>query len=119
MKHLILALPLFALAACGEEPAAEPAPAETAAAPAEPSLPAPDEELFTELFAATCPAAEEAVSTAVCRRAMGAETVACEFGVGEDTALRHDATLVADDGEWTISDAEALCAEHGSHHVDS
>ncbi|WP_242447389.1 hypothetical protein [Aurantiacibacter aquimixticola] len=117
MKKLLALTPLALLAACGEEPAPEPVDT----APAEPvvSLPAPDEALFAEVFASTCPAAEP-VSTSVCKRAMGAETVSCEFGLGEDTALRHDATLAADEsGEnWVLDNAEAICSEHDSHHVD-
>lgn len=118
MKKLAFLFPLALLAACGEEPAPE--PVETT--PAEPivELRPADEALFTELFAATCPAAEP-VSTAFCRRGMGADTAACEFGLGEDTELRHDATLQVDEtGEsWMIVDAEALCTEHNSHHVEN
>ncbi|NVD43640.1 hypothetical protein [Qipengyuania atrilutea] len=121
MKKLV---PLFAaitvLAGCGEE-AAEPVATETtAAAPApEPTstLPAPDQGLFTEVFAETCPDAEP-VSNAVCRRAMGADNVTCEFGLGEDQYLRHEAQLSATEDNWELADAPAICAEHGSHHVD-
>ena len=93
----------------------------TAEAPAPTStLPAPDQALFTEVFAETCEGAEP-VSNAVCRRAMGADTVSCEFGLGEDQYLRHDATMMANDDNtgWMLQDAEALCAEHGAHHVDN
>ncbi|MGB3165836.1 MAG: hypothetical protein WBA68_03575 [Alteraurantiacibacter sp.] len=114
---LLSALPLLALAACGEEPAPE--AVEAPAATPTPKLAPADEDLFKEVFATTCPVAEP-VSTAVCRRGMGAPTASCEFGLGEDTALRHDATLEVDEtGEgWMIADAEELCAEHDSHHVD-
>ena len=110
-------LPVLVLAACND-PEPEPVPAPTVAAPAAPALPAPDEELFSTLFAATCPAAEK-VSVAVCKRAMGADNAICEFGVGEDEYLRHKATLEAGEGEWAIADAEEFCAEHDSHHVDT
>ena len=119
VKKLALLLPIFALAACGEEPAPEPA-ATTVATP-EPvnTLPAPDGDLFKTTFAETCEGAEP-VNQSVCRRAMGADTVSCEFSLGEDEYMRHDATLAVNETNdgWMISDAEALCAEHGAHHVD-
>ena len=118
MKSLLAALPLFALAACGEEPAPEPVPTQAASVAAEPTAPPANEALFKQVFANSCPAAET-VSTAVCKRALGSDEAVCEFGLGEDTALRHDATMMAVDGEWQLKDAEALCAEHDSHHVDS
>ena len=110
---LIIALPLVALTACGEEPAPEPVETEVVAPAPVSSIAAPDEALFAELFASTCPAAEP-VATSVCRRAMGAETVSCEFGLGDDAVLRNDATLELDEtGEnWQFADAEALCAAH-------
>ncbi|WAT18751.1 hypothetical protein OZN62_04060 [Aurantiacibacter sp. MUD11] len=112
MKYLPLLLPVALLAACGEEPAPEPVPTETATPEPTPTVPAPDEELFASLHAATCEGAEP-VSTSVCRRAMGADTVSCEFGLGEDEYLRHDATLAIDEaGEaWAIVDPETVCAQ--------
>ena len=119
MKKFAILLPLALLAACGEEPAPEPT---QAAAPAEPihNVPAPDQALFTQVFAATCPDAEP-VSRAICQRPMGDENAYCDFGVGEDEAMRHEATLEIDEsGEnWQLADAEALCAEHDSHHVEN
>ena len=104
-----LLAPVTLLAACGEEPAPE--PTETVAPVEIVELPAPDEALFTEVFAASCPNAEP-VATAVCRRGMGAPTASCEFGLGDDDVLRHDATLEIDEtGEgWMLADAEAVCA---------
>jgi hypothetical protein len=121
VKKLAVIVPLatLALAACGQgEP--EPAPTPTvAAAPAKPTLPPPNEELFAEVFAKTCPDAEK-VATSVCKRAgMGSDTVDCQFGVGEDENLRHKASLMAENGEWKLVDAATICAEHNSHHVDS
>ena len=120
MKKIALLLPLALLSACGEEPAPE--PTATAVATPEPvsTLPAPDAALFKATFAETCEGAEP-VNNAVCRRAMGAETVSCEFGLGEDEYLRHDATLAVNETNdgWMLTDAEALCAEHGAHHIDS
>ena len=120
LKIFAFLLPVFALAACGEEPAPE--PVETPVAEAEPQvdLPAPDQDLFREVFAKTCEGAEP-VNMASCSRALGADAASCEFGLGEDEYLRHDATLAvneAGDG-WMLENAEALCTEHGAHHVDS
>lgn len=121
MKNLALlsALPLLALAACGEEPAPAPEPTETAAPEPVATLPPTDEALLKDVFDTTCQGAES-ISTSVCKRAMGADTATCEFGVGEDTELRHELTLAANEAGdgWMIQDAEAVCAEHGGHHVD-
>lgn len=109
MKKLALLLPLALLAACGEEPAAE-APAADVAAP-EPvqSLPAPDQALFTEKYAEACPE-EDAVSTALCKRAgLGSDDVICEFGLGEDEYRRNSATLTTGEGEWVFADPENVC----------
>ncbi|WP_337191008.1 hypothetical protein [Qipengyuania vulgaris] len=120
MKKLALLLPMFALAACGEEPAPEPAATEVAAPEPESTLPPPDQDFFKTTFAETCEGAEP-VNEAVCRRAMGADTVLCEFSLGEDEYLRHEATLAANEDKtgWMLEDSEALCAEHGAHHQDS
>lgn len=120
MKKLALLLPIFALAACGEEPAPEPAATEVAAPEPESTLPPPDQAFFKRTFAETCEGAEP-VNEAICRRAMGADTVSCEFSLGEDEYLRHEATLAAneDNTDWMLEDAENLCAEHGAHHQDS
>ena len=112
MNKIAFLLPLFALAACSSEPSAEPTAEATTAAPAPvatPSLKAPDQALFTGLFAEACPGAKP-VSTAVCRRAgMGSSEVNCEFGLGEDEYLRNKATLIAGESAWTLKDPEAVC----------
>lgn len=120
MKNLAFLLPLALLAACGEEPAAE-APTEAVATP-EPvsTLPAPDADLFKSVFAESCEGAEP-VSNAMCKRAMGAQEVSCEYGLGEDQYMRHKAQLVAkeDKSGWELADAATICAEHGAHHKAS
>ena len=121
MKHLTLLLPLALLAACGEEPAPEATPTEVAAPEPVNTLPAPDQGTFTEVFAAACEGAEP-VNTAVCKRAgMGSKDVVCEYGLGEDSYLRHKATITAneDSTAWVFADAATVCAEHGAHHKDS
>jgi hypothetical protein len=120
VKKLALILPIALLAACGEEPAPEPTPTEVATPEPVNTLPAPDQELFKTTFAETCEGAEP-VNQAVCRRAMGADTVTCEFGLGEDEYLRHSAVLAVNETNdgWMLSDAANLCAEHGAHHVDN
>ena len=117
-KTSILLLPLFALSACGEEPAPEPAATQAAAPEPVNTLPAPNEALFAQLFAETCPAAEK-VSTSLCKRALGSDEVTCQFGVGEDQYMRHNATLTAGEDKWSLADAEKLCADHNSHHVSN
>lgn len=120
MKKLALLLPIALLAACGEEPAPEPAPTQVATPEPVSTLPPPDQALFKTTFAETCEGAEP-VNEAICRRAMGADNVSCEFSLGEDEYLRHEATLVANEDStgWMFEDADALCAEHGAHHQDS
>ncbi len=110
MKKLTFLLPIFALAACGEEPAPE--PAETVAPVEVVELAAPDQELFTGLLAENCPELEP-VNTAVCRRAMGADEAVCEYGLGDDEFLRNDATIAVNEAgdAWMLEDAEAVCAQ--------
>lgn len=117
-RHLSVTFALIALAACSGEPEPAPTPATaTPAAAATPTLPAPDQALFTELFGKACPEAEK-VNTAVCKRAgFGSDEVICEYGLGEDTYLRDQATLAQADGAWTIKDAETVCKAHLDHHA--
>lgn len=116
MNKIALLLPVtalsLALAACGEEPAPEPTPTATAAP--EPTLPAPNQDLFSGLLAEACPELEP-VNTAVCKRAgFGSSDVICEYGLGEDEYLRDKATLTPGDGEWTLADPESICAPAGA-----
>ena len=119
MKKIALLLPLALLAACGEAPAPE--PTATATTPAEPvvSLPPADEGAFKAAFDSACEGTEP-VNSAVCKRALGADTVTCEFSVGEDEYLRHSAQMTANEAGdgWMLADAEKICADHGGHHVD-
>ncbi|WP_249171882.1 hypothetical protein [Erythrobacter sp. JK5] len=111
-KLVLLTLPLTVLAACGEEPAAEPA-ATAVAAPesAAPSLPPPDAAVFASTFAKTCPEAKT-VNDSVCRRAaMGSPEVICEYGLGDDEYLRNKTTLVQGETAWEIADPETTCAQ--------
>lgn len=102
---------LLLLAGCGEEPAAQPVAVETPVAPATPSLPAPDEEIFSTVFAAACPEAEP-VAVSSCRSlGLGESDFTCEYGLGEDEVLRHDATLTPGEGEWTLVDPDTVCAQ--------
>ena len=126
MNKIALLLPAFALlAACGDtgedaEIDMTTAPTEVAPAADENSLPAPDQETLAGVFDAQCEGPTETISTAICKRALGSTDVTCEFGVGEDDALRHEAQLQPNEAgdAWVFADPETVCAEHGGHHVD-
>lgn len=116
MNKIALLLPVLALAACGQEPAPQPAPTETAAPAPVSTLPAPDQGTFTEAFMAACKGAET-VNEAVCKRAgMGSSNVICDYSLGDDEYLRHEATLNpnSDKTGWVIADAPTVCAAHGA-----
>ena len=116
MNKIALLLPVLALSACGQEPAAEPTPAATVAPAPVSTLPAPDQATFTEAFTAACTGAET-VNEAVCKRAgMGSDNVICNYSLGDDEFLRHSATLNPnpDKTGWVIADAQTVCTEHGA-----
>ena len=35
----------------------------------------------------------------------------CEYGLGDDEYRRDSATLTPGDGEWTLAEPEAVCAQ--------
>ena len=115
MKKLIFLFPIVALAACQQEPVAEPVAAQTVAAvPEGPSLPAPTPEVFAAAFAAACTKAEP-VNISVCKRAgLGSTDAVCEFGLGDDEYLRNKATITPVDDAWTIANPETTCADYGA-----
>lgn len=116
-KAFAIILPIFALlAACGETGAdadVEMIAAEEPVAVAEnDGLPAPDKAILTEAVAEACPGIEP-VNVASCRaQGMGAEDFTCEYGLGDDDVLRHEATLTPDGERWAVADVETTCAQH-------
>ncbi len=115
MKKIAFLLPVLALTACGQQPAPEPTPTETAAATPASTLPAPDTSHFADAFAAACEGTEK-VNQATCKRAgMGSENVVCDFSLGDDEYLRNTATMSpnADKTGWVLTDADTVCAAHG------
>ncbi|WP_234030225.1 hypothetical protein [Erythrobacter mangrovi] len=118
MKQIALLLPLALLAACGQEAEVAPAAAETVAAAPEPvsTLPAPDQQTFSNAFAVACEGAKP-VNTAVCKRAgIGSKDVICEYGLGDDEYLRNKATLTANEDStgWVLADPTTVCAATGA-----
>ncbi len=108
-RFALLALPLFALAACSE-PAPEPAPAEIAV-PEEPSLDPADRETFTRVFAAECPDAEP-VTEAICRASgIGSDDFICDFSTREDKYNAGEATLIAGDDDYSLENPETACTQ--------
>lgn len=113
MIRYSIAVLALAIAACGEEPEAEavvlPEPVPTVAAT--PSLSPPTQDTFAAAFAEACPEAKP-VNTSLCKsRGMGSNMFVCEYGLGEDEYLRHEADLEPQDGEWVIADPEAVCEQ--------
>lgn len=110
---VILAPLSLVVAACSEEVAEAPAPVETTAVQEEvgPTLHPPDRDKFAERFAAACPSAQE-ISTAMCRaQGMGSHDFTCEYGLGDDEYMRHEAVLHEVDGEWEVENPEEVCAQ--------
>ena len=117
MKTMVLILPLLALSACGSEPTPQPtATATVAPTPLKPTLLPPDQATFTTVFAKACPKAEK-VAVASCKaEGMGATSFTCQYGLGNDKYLRHDATISQKDGEYVLDNSAATCAEHDKAH---
>jgi hypothetical protein len=116
MKSLFACAALVALAACNSQETAEaqaaeaPAAATAVAAPLEPSMSPPDEEVFATAYAEACTAAPK-VSTSLCKSAgFGKEGFVCDYGLGDDEYRRNSATLVPEDGKWVLAEAEKICA---------
>ena len=104
--------PTLLLTACGDNDAAPEAAAATQpAAPAEPSLPPPDEAVFATAFAQACPEAEK-VSQSICKaNGLERDSFSCEYGLGEDEYMRYDAQLEAGVDAWAVADPETVCAQ--------
>ena len=114
MKKLALLLPALALAACGEEPAPAPTPTPTEVVETSPRLAPPTRDTFAEVYAESCPDVAKPVNNASCiAMGMGSDQFSCDYGLGEDEALRHEAQLVvneAGDG-FMLDDAENICQQ--------
>ncbi len=108
-RFALLALPLFALAACSEpEPEAAPAPV---ALPEEPALDPANRETFTRVFAEACPDAEP-VTEAICRaNGMGSKDFICDFSTREDKYNAGEAILIAGDEDYTLENPETACKQ--------
>jgi len=113
MTRIFLVLSPLALAACSEEVAETSAPIEPTAVKAEvkPTLHPPDSEKFSGLFAEACPSAKT-ISTSMCRaQGMGSHDFTCEYGLGNDEYMRHEAILHEVEGKWEIENPESVCAQ--------
>ncbi len=111
MKAVFACAAILALAACNSEEPVEPKPAQAQVAlPAEPTMPAPDEELFAAAYAEGCPSAAK-VSTSLCKsQGLGKEGFICQYGLGEDEYRRNTATILPKDGKWVLAEPEKICA---------
>jgi hypothetical protein len=112
MKSLFACVALLALAACNsEEPAeAQAAEAPVAAAPLEPSMPAPDEELFAAAYAEACGEAQP-VGASMCKsQGMGKEGFICEYALGDDEHMRNETAIKPIEGKWALAEPEKTCA---------
>ncbi|MGN3973571.1 hypothetical protein [Tsuneonella sp. SYSU-LHT278] len=121
MNKIAFLLPVLALAACGQEPAPEPAATQAAPVAPAPTLPAPDTQDFAAAFAAACNGGEP-VNQATCKRAgMGSPNVVCDYSLGDDEYLRHKATLSpnADKTGWVLADPANVCTEHGAEPTET
>jgi hypothetical protein len=111
MRVVFACAAVFALAACNSEEPDQPAPVQVqAVVPVEPSVPAPNEELFAATYAEACGDTQK-VSTSVCKsEGLGKKSFICEYGLGDDEHLRNRTTIVPVEGKWTLADPENTCA---------
>ena len=112
MKTFAAIASLAILAACGEEPAPEPVPTETATPDPVNTMPPPGVDELTTLVAEACPALKP-VNDASCRSAgMGTGAFVCEFSLGTDEYLRNDAKIVlGEEDAWVLDDPDTVCAQ--------
>ena len=111
MKVIFACAAVLALAACNSEEPVEPQPVQAqVVVPVEPSLPAPDEELFAATYAEACGDAKP-VNTSICKsQGLGKEGFVCEYGLGDDEYLRNKTTIVPVEGKWALAEPEKTCA---------
>ena len=111
MRVVFACVAIFALAACNSEEPVDPEAVQAQVAlPVEPSMPAPDEELFAATYAETCGEAQP-VSGSMCKsQGLGKEGFVCDYGLGDDEHLRNKTTIIPVEGKWALAEPEKTCA---------
>jgi len=111
MKVVFACAAVFALAACNSEAPVEPDSVQAQVVmPIEPSISAPNEELFAAAYAEACGDAQP-VNTSICKsQGLGKEGFVCEYGLGNDEYLRNDAIILPVEGKWALAEPEKTCA---------
>ena len=110
MKAVFACAALLALAACNSEEPVEPKPVQAQVALPEPTMPAPNEELFAEAYAEACGDAQP-VGASMCKsQGMGKEGFVCEYALGDDEHLRNETTIKPVEGKWALAEPEKTCA---------